>query len=152
MRLILVAATGILGGALAGCGGSPTPVPSPTPTPGLSRLSGNWTGTVTTTPLGTCGPAAGSTPITLNWQVTDAGDTVIDQGGTTNWNGRISTDLTGNLNKISVAICGTTPRSYTAVYAARIVFDGTRYQVDMQADELWCPPDCSHRLRYVISK
>ena len=152
MRWMLVVATGILGGALAGCGGSPTPMPIPSPTPGLSRLSGTWTGTVTTTRLsGTCGSAATSLPINLLWQVTDAGDTAIDQGGTTNWSGRISTDLTGALTKVSVAICGTAPRSYTAIYQAAIRFDGTRHNLDMQADELWCS-DCTQRVRYVISK
>ncbi len=144
----------VLAAAVApACGGSsgPAAVPSPSPTPGLSRLSGDWSGTLTVTPTGSC-PAPAASHVTMLWAVTDQGDVAIQEGGTAAWFGSVNPALQVDLSKLGNVLCGQNARAVTARYVGTIRQEGSTYRLDTQSNETWCTEECTYRLAYTLSR
>lgn len=121
---------------------------------GLSRFSGVWTGARTVTQVGGCGVIAGPATASMDWAVTDAGQLAIrePQQQASIWSGgTIAGDWRVSVNVARTAICSGSPNAYGAAYSGTIR-GNVSYQVDLEALETWCPPNCVFRTVYSMAK
>jgi hypothetical protein len=133
---------------------TPTATPSPTPEPGLSELSGEWAGTVTTYQVGECTYTREGEPLdrTLKWVVSDGGEVEIGETEKKHWAGTVGTDLVVSLVKTFQVTCHGEPRTGTASYQGQIEQVDGGYKLEIEAVEDWCPPTCRFRVVYSIVK
>lgn len=120
-------------------------------------LSGEWSGIRTVVQVGTCGHDDPPNPVTMVWNVNNAGEVTIQQSNRTSWSGKVDANLNISLRKTSTTTCkSNTPDRYEnpwmADYNGTIMEQGFGYSITMEATEEWCPPNCVFRVRYDLSK
>jgi hypothetical protein len=107
--------------AVVSCGKSPS---APTPsTDRLSRLSGDWTGSLVMKQAGTCRVDSTPLPVVMTWTASGVGQLTISERPPygTNWGGTVTPDLKVSVTKTARAEClnGATI-SYESAYSGVI--------------------------------
>lgn len=136
--------------ALSACEESGPSAPGSTD---LSRYSGVWVGVATVTQVGECSFGGEPRDVTMDWVVTEDGQlTISERQWAADWSGEISPTLRVSVTKADTALCFGSPNGYSADYQGRIQRVGANYEVALEALETPCPPDCTFRVVYSLTR
>ena len=124
----------------------------------LSQLEGEWTGLHTLTAEGACSLGASNSatsPVSMWWEVNQSGAVEIKiedwPGFPYTFVGQVKPDMNVSLELSTEAMCSGNMVLYTANFSGIVQQEDNTLKLDIEALEVWCPPDCVFRRQFSIS-